>query len=77
MGSLFYVLPYLIKNMTTTNPTTKLTKATATPKAKEEVGTRIRIKIRAYDNRIIDQATKALATAKDWQQDRIEVATAE
>ena len=27
---------------------------------KEEVGTRIRIKIRAYDNRIIDQATKTI-----------------
>lgn len=31
-----------------------------TPTKKEEVGTRIRIKIRAYDNRIIDQATKTI-----------------
>ncbi len=44
--------------MTTTNPTTKAEKVA--PKAKEEVGTRIRIKIRAYDNRIIDQATKTI-----------------
>lgn len=45
--------------MTTTNPTTKPAKATVV-KAKEEAGTRIRIKIRAYDNRIIDQATKTI-----------------
>ena len=32
----------------------------AAPKAKEEVASRIRIKIRAYDNRIIDQATKTI-----------------
>lgn len=37
--------------MTTTTPTTK---------AKEEVGTRIRVKIRAYDNRVIDQATRTI-----------------
>lgn len=30
------------------------------PTKKEEAGTRIRIKIRAYDNRIIDQATKTI-----------------
>lgn len=35
--------------------------ATHNPQSKkEEVGTRIRIKIRAYDNRIIDQATKTI-----------------
>jgi len=44
--------------MSTTTPTTKTAKAVA-PKAKEE-GTRIRVKIRAYDNRIIDQATKTI-----------------
>lgn len=32
---------------------------TTTPIKKEE-GTRIRIKIRAYDNRVIDQATKTI-----------------
>ncbi|KKP59627.1 MAG: 30S ribosomal protein S10 [Candidatus Magasanikbacteria bacterium GW2011_GWC2_34_16] len=37
--------------MTATNTTTK---------AKEETSTRIRVKIRAYDNRIIDQATKTI-----------------
>ncbi len=37
--------------MTTTTPTTKAT---------EEVGTRIRVKIRAYDNRVIDQATRTI-----------------
>jgi len=37
--------------MTTTTPTTK---------DKEEVGTRIRVKIRAYDNRVIDQATRTI-----------------
>ena len=37
--------------MTATNTTTK---------AKEETATRIRVKIRAYDNRIIDQATKTI-----------------
>ncbi len=37
--------------MATTNPTTKI---------KEESGTRIRVKIRAYDNRIIDQATRTI-----------------
>lgn len=36
----------------------KTTKSTA-PK-KEEAASRIRIKIRAYDNRIIDQATKTI-----------------
>lgn len=40
--------------MSTTTPTTKPVKA------KEEAGTRIRVKIRAYDNRIIDQATKTI-----------------
>jgi small subunit ribosomal protein S10 len=40
-----------MNNMTTTTPTTK---------AKEEVGTRIRVKIRAYDNRVIDQATRTI-----------------
>ena len=45
--------------MSTTNPTTKTTKTDA-PKAKEEVGTRIRVKIRGYDNRVIDQATKTI-----------------
>jgi len=32
----------------------------ATTKVKEEAGTRIRIKIRAYDSRIIDQAAKTI-----------------
>ena len=45
--------------MSTTNPTTKTAKTDA-PKAKEEVGTRIRVKIRGYDNRVIDQATKTI-----------------
>ena len=43
--------------------TTKHTieKPKTTPvKGKEEGGSRIRIKIRAYDNRIIDQATKTI-----------------
>ena len=33
---------------------------TAAPAGKEEAANRIRIKIRAYDNRIIDQATKTI-----------------
>lgn len=33
---------------------------TTTKSTKEETGSRIRIKIRAYDNRIIDQATKTI-----------------
>ena len=36
-----------------------MTSATTTT-AKKEEGTRIRIKIRAYDNKIIDQATKVI-----------------
>ncbi len=42
--------------MTTTTPTTKAKEV----KVKEEVGTRIRVKIRAYDNRVIDQATRTI-----------------
>ncbi len=42
--------------MTTTTPTNKVKEE----KAKEEVGTRIRVKIRAYDNRVIDQATRTI-----------------
>ncbi len=42
--------------MTTTTPTTKAKEE----KVKEEVGTRIRVKIRAYDNRVIDQATRTI-----------------
>lgn len=34
--------------------------ATATAAKKEEITSRIRIKIRAYDHRIIDQATKTI-----------------
>lgn len=34
--------------------------ATSTTEKKEEVTSRIRIKIRAYDHRIIDQATKTI-----------------
>ena len=45
--------------MSTTTPTTKTAKASVAPKAKEE-GTRIRVKIRAYDNRVIDQATRTI-----------------
>jgi len=37
-----------------------MTSTTSTTKPKEEVGTRIRVKIRAYDNRIIDQATRTI-----------------
>jgi ribosomal protein S10 len=36
------------------------TKQAATIQKKEETVSRIRIKIRAYDNRIIDQATKTI-----------------
>ncbi|EKD43312.1 MAG: 30S ribosomal protein S10 [uncultured bacterium] len=36
-----------------------MTSTTPTTKGKEE-GTRIRVKIRAFDNRIIDQATKTI-----------------
>lgn len=36
-----------------------MTSTTPTTKAKEE-GTRIRVKIRAYDNRVIDQATRTI-----------------
>ncbi|MFA6547558.1 MAG: 30S ribosomal protein S10 [Candidatus Magasanikbacteria bacterium] len=42
--------------MTTTNPTIKPKE----DKVKEEAVTRIRVKIRAYDNRIIDQATRTI-----------------
>ena len=42
--------------MTTTTPTTKAKEE----KVKEEAGTRIRVKIRAYDNRVIDQATRTI-----------------
>lgn len=37
-----------------------MTATNTTIKAKEETATRIRVKIRAYDNRIIDQATKTI-----------------
>ncbi len=46
------------------------TAAKTTQTKKEEAGSRIRIKIRAYDNRIIDQATKTIvetATRHDAQ----------
>jgi small subunit ribosomal protein S10 len=36
------------------------TKTNTTTQKKEEAVTRIRVKIRAYDNRIIDQATKTI-----------------
>ena len=49
--SLFFFKFFILNNMTATNTTTK---------AKEETATRIRVKIRAYDNRIIDQATKTI-----------------
>jgi small subunit ribosomal protein S10 len=42
--------------MTTTTKTTKPKEE----KVKEEAGTRIRVKIRAYDNRVIDQATRTI-----------------
>lgn len=38
----------------------QLEKAKAAPAAKEDAVSRIRIKIRAYDSRIIDQATKTI-----------------
>ena len=44
--------------MTITNPTTK-PQRWLQPRSKKK-GTRIRIKIRAYDNRIIDQATQTI-----------------
>jgi len=43
--------------MTNSKSTIKVKEDT---KAKEEVGTRIRVKIRAYDNKIIDQATHTI-----------------
>ena len=47
--------------MTSAATTTKKSAATsAATIVKEEVSSRIRIKIRAYDNRIIDQATKTI-----------------
>lgn len=47
--------------MTTTKHTTHTEKPkAATVHGKEEAASRIRIKIRAYDNRIIDQATKTI-----------------
>ncbi len=43
-------------------------KATA---GKEENGTRIRVKIRAYDNRIIDQATKTIVETAERQDAKV------
>ena len=39
-----------------------MTPAAANPKKKEEANSRIRIKIRAYDNKIIDQATQMIVS---------------
>ena len=46
--------------MTTASKTTTAKTAPVKPVKKEEPATRIRIKIRAYDSRIIDQATKTI-----------------
>ena len=42
----------------------------AAPK-KEENGSRIRVKIRAYDNRIIDQATKTIVETAERQDAKV------
>lgn len=47
----------ILKNMATTAKKTKIKKET---EVKEVADTRIRVKIRAYDNKIIDQATKTI-----------------
>ncbi len=46
------------------------TKTTA-PKKKEESLSRIRIKIRAYDNRIIDQATRTIVETAERHEARV------
>ena len=44
-----------------------MTSAPANPKKKEETNSRIRIKIRAYDNKIIDQATQMIVSTAERQ----------
>ena len=51
--------------------TTIANKPDTSTKKKEEVGSRIRIKIRAYDNKIIDQATKTIVDTATRQGARV------
>lgn len=46
-------------------------KTQTTAVKKEETGSRIRVKIRAYDNRIIDQATKTIVETAERQDAKV------
>lgn len=41
-------------------PATKRKTATESPKQDQEVSTKVRVKIRAYDNKVIDKSTKTI-----------------